>query len=97
VSEDDVPTLIDWAGGQEVITQLIDAFYDRVEADELLSPFFPGGVSQQHRRHVSLWWTERCWAAPPSTPIDSVAMSGCSTTTAGWRSPPSNDCDSPPL
>jgi len=33
------------AGGEAAICRLIDAFYDRVEADELLSPFFPGGVS----------------------------------------------------
>ena len=37
---------------------LIDAFYDRVEADELLSPFFPGGVSEVHRAHVAAWWAE---------------------------------------
>ena len=36
----------------------MDAFYDRVEADELLSPFFPGGVSEEHRDHVSAWWSE---------------------------------------
>lgn len=55
---DNEPTLIDWAGGPAAITRLVDAFYDRVEADDLLSPFFPGGVSQEHRQHVSLWWTE---------------------------------------
>ena len=53
-----VPTLIEWAGGPAAIRRLIDAFYDRVESDELLSPFFPGGVSEEHRRHVSLWWVE---------------------------------------
>lgn len=54
----DPPRLIDWAGGPKDITDLIDAFYDRVERDDLLSPFSPGGVSQQHRRHVAMWWTE---------------------------------------
>jgi hemoglobin len=29
-----------------------------VEGDELLSPFFPGGVSEQHRDHVAAWWAE---------------------------------------
>jgi hemoglobin len=53
-----VPTLIDWAGGPSAIERLIDAFYDRVEADDVLSSFFPGGVSRQHREHVSRWWTE---------------------------------------
>jgi hemoglobin len=52
------PTLIAWAGGAPTIARLIDAFYDRVERDELLSPFFPGGVGREHRRHVTAWWTE---------------------------------------
>jgi hemoglobin len=29
--------------------RLINAFYDRVETDELLSPLFPGGVTEEHR------------------------------------------------
>jgi hypothetical protein len=32
------PTLCEWAGGEEALRRLIDAFYDRVERDELLSP-----------------------------------------------------------
>ena len=54
----DPPTLFEWAGGTEAIRRMIDAFYDRVEADELLSPFFPGGVSEEHRDHVAAWWSE---------------------------------------
>jgi Bacterial-like globin len=34
-------SLFDWAGGEAAFTRLINAFYDRVEADELLSPVFP--------------------------------------------------------
>jgi hemoglobin len=52
------PTLYEWAGGEPAIRRLMDAFYDRVERDELLSPYFPGGVSVQHRAHVSAWWSE---------------------------------------
>jgi hemoglobin len=52
------PSLVEWAGGPAAIARLIDAFYDRVERDDLLSAFFPGGVSPEHRHHVSLWWTE---------------------------------------
>jgi hemoglobin len=37
---------------------MIEAFYDRVERDELISPLFPGGVSAEHRRNVTLWWAE---------------------------------------
>jgi hemoglobin len=51
-------TLFEWAGGEEAIRRLIDAFYDRVERDELLSPFFPGGVLEEHRAHVAAWWCE---------------------------------------
>lgn len=52
------PSLYEWAGGQESFRRLIDAFYDRLERDELLSPLFPGGVSEEHRAHVTLWWSE---------------------------------------
>jgi len=37
---------------------MIDAFYDRVEADDLLAPLFPGGVGPVHRDHVVAWWCE---------------------------------------
>ncbi|GAA1868334.1 group II truncated hemoglobin [Asanoa iriomotensis] len=52
------PTLYEWAGGRPAIERMINAFYDRVERDELLSPFFPGGVSAAHRDHVTTWWCE---------------------------------------
>ena len=55
---DQPPSLYAWAGGTEAIRRMIDAFYDRVERDELLSPFFPGGVSAAHREHVTEWWCE---------------------------------------
>lgn len=53
-----VPSLCEWAGGPPAFRRLIDAFYDRVEADDLLSPFFPGGVHEEHRDHVARWWAE---------------------------------------
>jgi hemoglobin len=37
---------------------MINAFYDRVERDDLLSRYFPGGVSREHRNHVTAWWIE---------------------------------------
>jgi hemoglobin len=52
------PSLHEWAGGTEAVRRLIDAFYDRVEGDDLLSGFFPGGVREEHRAHVAAWWTE---------------------------------------
>jgi hemoglobin len=52
------PTLYEWVRGRPAIARLIDAFYDRVEGDDLLSPLFPGGVSAEHREHVTTWWCE---------------------------------------
>jgi hemoglobin len=36
----EIPTLFEWAGGRPAIRRMIDFFYDRVEGDDLLSPFF---------------------------------------------------------
>ena len=52
------PTLYEWAGGREAIERMLNAFYDRVERDELISPLFPGGVSEKQRRNVTTWWCE---------------------------------------
>lgn len=52
------PSLYAWAGGSAAFRRLIPTFYDLVEKDPLLSPFFPGGVSEQHRQSVTLWWIE---------------------------------------
>jgi hemoglobin len=51
-------TLFEWAGGEPAFERLIDAFYDRVERDELLAPLFGGVVGKEHRRHVVAWWCE---------------------------------------
>jgi hemoglobin len=56
--EPELPTLYAWAGGARALRALVDAFYDRVEADPLLAPFFPGGVAEAHRDHVAAWWSE---------------------------------------
>ena len=56
--DDTTPTLYKWAGGEAAIRRLMDCFYDRVEHDDLLSPYFPGGVSENHRAHVAAWWCE---------------------------------------
>lgn len=58
MNDADVPTLYAWAGGTAAFERLINAFYDRVEQDELLSPLFPGGVTPDHREHVIAWWSE---------------------------------------
>src|SRR4051795_7171778 len=58
MSDSPPPTLYEWAGGDAAVRRLIDAFYDRVEGDDLLTGFFPGGVSETHRSHVTTWWIE---------------------------------------
>jgi hemoglobin len=45
-------TLYEWAGGAEPLARLLNDFYDRVEGDDLLSGYFPGGVSKQHREQM---------------------------------------------
>ena len=51
-------TLYDWAGGEAALQRLINAFYDRVEADDLLAALFGGSVGAEHRDHVIAWWCE---------------------------------------
>jgi hemoglobin len=50
----DHPTLFEWAGGREAFDRMINAFYDRVEQDEMLSPFFPGGVHEEPSQRCHL-------------------------------------------
>jgi truncated hemoglobin YjbI len=88
------PTLFEWAGGADAFRRLIDAFYDRTENDELISPLFPGGVSEDHRAHVTTWWIG-CSVDPAATPMTSADMSGCSITTATSGSRLGNDSGSP--
>jgi hemoglobin len=52
------PTIYAWAGGRAAFARWLDAFYDRVERDELLAPLFGGTVSREHRDHVTDWWSE---------------------------------------
>jgi hemoglobin len=55
---DATPTLYEWAGGRPAIGAMLEAFYDLVEADDLLAPVFDGLVSREHRDHVTTWWCE---------------------------------------
>jgi hemoglobin len=57
-------TLYEWAGERRGVERMINAFYDRVEQDELISPLFPGGVRAEHRDHVTTWWCE-VFGGPP--------------------------------
>lgn len=55
---EDTPTIYEWAGGTEAFERWLNAFYDLVEADELLAPVFGGTVGEEHRDHVVAWWAE---------------------------------------
>jgi hemoglobin len=41
-----VATLYEWAGGEKAFERLMNAFYDRVEADELLAPCSQAGSAK---------------------------------------------------
>jgi hemoglobin len=54
----EIPTIYAWAGGRDAFARWLNAFYDLVEADDLLAPVFGGTVSTEHRDHVTDWWAE---------------------------------------
>jgi hemoglobin len=47
-----IPTLYEWAGGQEVFERLTELFYSKVLRDELLEPVFRH-MSPEHSKHVA--------------------------------------------
>ena len=89
------PTLYEWAGGEEAIRRLIDAFYDRVERDELISPVLPRrrarGAPRPRHRLVGRGLRR----ARPATAPSSAATSRWSPTTATSGSRPRRATASP--
>jgi hemoglobin len=47
-----IPSLFEWAGGQQALEKLFSTFYEKVLRDELLGPVFKN-MSQEHSRHVA--------------------------------------------
>jgi hemoglobin len=47
-----IPTLYEWAGGNEALEKLTKVFYDKVFKDELLYPVFKN-MSGDHSKHVA--------------------------------------------
>jgi hemoglobin len=47
-----IPTLYEWAGGNEALEKLTRVFYDKVFKDELLYPVFKN-MDTDHARHVA--------------------------------------------
>ena len=54
---DGVPTVYEWAGGQDAFERLTIAFYARVREDELLAPVF-ADVPDDHPHNVAVWLAE---------------------------------------
>ena len=54
---DGVPTVYEWAGGQDAFERLTVAFYARVREDELLAPVF-ADMPDEHPHNVAVWLAE---------------------------------------
>jgi hemoglobin len=67
MSDEPTPTVYEWGGGREAFERWLNAFYDLVEADELIAPLFGGTVSAEHRDHVTTWWCEVMGGPPGYT------------------------------
>ena len=52
-----IPTLYEWAGGQDIFEKLTEVFYGKVLQDELLYPVFKD-MSPDHARHVAHFMAE---------------------------------------
>ena len=48
----EVPSLLEWLGGQDALEALITRFYEKVPADPMLQPLF-AGMPAEHFKHVS--------------------------------------------
>ena len=57
MSEQKVPTLYEWMGGQEAIERLFGVFYAKVPSDSLLGPVF-ADMSADHVKHVAAFVAE---------------------------------------
>ena len=64
MAEQAVPTLYEWAGGEEAIARLTEVFYRHVHADPLLAPVF-AHVGDEHPQHVAQWLGE-VFGGPPA-------------------------------
>jgi hemoglobin len=56
---DEKPTIYDWAGGRDAFARWLNRFYDLVEQEAPeIAALFGGKVSEEHRTHVTDWWSE---------------------------------------
>jgi len=61
-----VPTLYEWLGGSEVLSRLIERFYEKVPSDPLLAPLF-ASMPKEHFVHVAQFIAEVFWRGLPIT------------------------------
>ncbi len=57
MSETNIPTVYEWAGGASAFERLTAVFYRRVLADPILSPIFQS-MPPDHPEHVAIWLAE---------------------------------------
>jgi hemoglobin len=61
--QETTPTLYEWAGGEEALNRLTEAFYARVRKDPILEPVFRS-MPGDHPQHVATWLGE-VFGGPP--------------------------------
>ena len=55
----DTPTIYAWAGGRDAFARWLNRFYDLIEREAPeIAAMFGGRVSEEHRTHVTDWWSE---------------------------------------
>lgn len=52
MSDSQIPTLYEWAGGEPALKRLTERFYERVKGDVVLAPVF-AQMSAEHPQHVA--------------------------------------------
>ncbi|RFU41838.1 antibiotic biosynthesis monooxygenase [Actinomadura logoneensis] len=52
-----VPTMYEWAGGEEAFQRLTEVFYGHVLKDDLIGPLF-AHMDKDHPRYVAMWLAE---------------------------------------
>jgi hemoglobin len=56
-SKKPIPTLYEWAGGEEALRRLVSTFYERVPQNPVLAPVF-ASMSPEHAHYVANFLTE---------------------------------------
>jgi hemoglobin len=57
MTDKEVPTLYEWAGGTEAFERLTEAFYRSVVKDDLIGPLF-AHMDSDHPKYVAMWLSE---------------------------------------